>query len=419
MQETLEIKKEATAGSIRITVAGRIDAYWSDHLEKILQEEINAGHYALVLDFAELSYISSAGIRIIIGCYKQLQSLHGSFSLINASGNVASVLKMSGLSSLLKEEEGKKEEAAAQEKAAGDADRINISVRKLDAGASFRCTIVGKPEALFLSGYSPDDSHRISLRKTLFGIGAGAIGADFDSCRNRFGEFIALAGAAAYRPTDGSNRPDYILSAGTYEPELMILYGILWEGGFSHIADFEFPGTGGGAALGDLIEDIISAVPGMEQAAIAIIGETSGLVGAALSRSPLVCNYHAGESPFTFPGIRDNLYFTTEKIHRRTLSVTAGIVCRADKGSLKDLTRPLSVRSKLRGHFHAAVLPFRPLRKQMTDVSGAVRMLYDEGQIMDVLHLMNDERDISGIGESGFIRGSCWIGSISEISEKR
>lgn len=419
MEETLGIKKETFADSLRVGITGRIDAYWSDHLDRILQEEINAGHYAIELDFAEVSYISSAGIRIIIGCYKQLQRLNGSFSLINASGNVASVLKMSGLSSLLKEEESRKEESAAQGKAAGEGERIKLSVREIDAGASFRCMIVGKPEALFLSGYQPEDSHRISLRKTLFGIGAGAIGGDFESCRNRFGELIALAGTAAYRPTDGSNRPDYILPAGNYEPELMILYGILWEGGFSHIADFELPGTGGSATLSGLMEDITSAVPGIGQAAIAIIGETSGLVGAALSRSPLVCNFDSGESPFTFPGIRDNLYFTTERLHRRTLSVTAGIVCRADNGPLKDLTRPLSVRSNLRGHFHAAVLPFRPLRKQMTDVSGAVHMLYDEGQIMDVLHLMNDERDISGIGESGFVRGSCWIGNISEISEQR
>jgi hypothetical protein len=44
--------------------------------------------------------------------------------------------------------------------------------------------------------------------------------------------------------------------------------------------------------------------------------------------------------------------------------------------------------------------------------------LFEVENLQGVLHLLNDERE-SGAGQSEFLRGACWIGSIAEISAEK
>jgi hypothetical protein len=78
-------------------------------------------------------------------------------------------------------------------------------------------------------------------------------------------------------------------------------------------------------------------------------------------------------------------------------------------------TRRLSADSPLFGHFHAAVFPYRPLKKGIDQLEEIANTLFETGQILSVLHLLNDDRDIVGVGESEFSRGTCWISPIAEL----
>ena len=55
----------------------------------------------------------------------------------------------------------------------------------------------------------------------------------------RGGEFLAVSGAAAYQPTDGSNVPDYLIAEGSFVPELQVLYSAVCDGSFARLARFE------------------------------------------------------------------------------------------------------------------------------------------------------------------------------------
>ena len=70
-------------------------------------------------------------------------------------------------------------------------------------------------------------------------VGLGAFGNHFEDCQGRFGEFLAVAGAAAYQPTDGSNVPDYQMSEAMFVPELQVLYSLNCDGPFARLARFE------------------------------------------------------------------------------------------------------------------------------------------------------------------------------------
>jgi len=47
-----------------------------------------------------------------------------------------------------------------------------------------------------------------------------------------------------------------------------------------------------------------------------------------------------------------------------------------------------------------------------------VSTLFEAETLQGVLHLLNDDREITGAGQSEFVRGACWIGPITEVGER-
>jgi anti-anti-sigma factor len=98
----MEIKRKKEQGFEVLVLDGRLDAYWSDHLESELTKCIRDGIYKLRIDMSAVSYLSSAGIRVLLQSYKKLNKINGDFNLVNISKNVETVLKLSGIQALLK-----------------------------------------------------------------------------------------------------------------------------------------------------------------------------------------------------------------------------------------------------------------------------------------------------------------------------
>jgi hypothetical protein len=74
--------------------------------------------------------------------------------------------------------------------------------------------------------------------------------------------------------------------------------------------------------------------------------------------------------------------------------------------------RPLDRNSGLEGHFHAAVFPFHAFKKGRLDLGEAVHTLFGTESLQGILHLLNDDREIAGAGQSELTRGACWVGRI-------
>ena len=94
---TIEIKKNAK--EITIKVGGRLDTITAPALEKAINENIS-GINSLVLNFKELEYISSAGLRILLGAEKKMKKV-GSMKLTNVCDEVMEVLEMTGFADIL------------------------------------------------------------------------------------------------------------------------------------------------------------------------------------------------------------------------------------------------------------------------------------------------------------------------------
>jgi anti-anti-sigma factor len=403
----MEIVKLQMGDSIELKVTGRLDAYWSEHLGNELKATIREGNHHLILDLSGVDYISSAGIRVLLTYYGQLSEINGSLSVSGLTGPAKSILETAGLSTLLQ---------AAAPAAAPDTKskklksaHASFEVFTLRPPAELRCKLLGRPELLEQCAFQPENTTKLRLDKSSFAFGVAAFGNDWNECKDRFGEFLAVSGAAAYLPTDGTNVPDYLVSSGNYFPELVVLYGVVCSGEFSHLLRFEAEKEAGAVSLNEVIETVCDALETQRLGAV-VIAETAGLVGASLLKSPVL---QTTAGPFHYPETVDWLSFTPERAHSRSLALVTGMT--TPTADAPAVFRPFNKKRGLSGHFHAAAFPYRPLRKGQLKLEETVTTLFEAGSVEGLLHLLSDDREIGGAGESEFIRGACWIAPVTEM----
>ena len=99
----MEIKKEQIGTSLILSIAGRLDAATAPDLDKLIQNELS-GITDLTFDLAELAYIASAGLRVLLVAQKRMNK-QGTMKLIHVSKDVKEILEMTGFLSFLTVEE--------------------------------------------------------------------------------------------------------------------------------------------------------------------------------------------------------------------------------------------------------------------------------------------------------------------------
>ena len=94
---TIEIKR--TNELTTVMLVGRLDTTTAPALDKTLCENIE-DNASLVLDLKGLEYISSAGLRVLLGAQKRIGKM-GSMKLINVAEIVMEVFEMTGFADIL------------------------------------------------------------------------------------------------------------------------------------------------------------------------------------------------------------------------------------------------------------------------------------------------------------------------------
>jgi anti-anti-sigma factor len=85
-----------------ISVRGRVDALTSPDFEKHLSELIKGGERLILINFTDLEYISSAGLRSILATAKKLKADQGELLFTGLVGPVAEVFKISGFHTIFR-----------------------------------------------------------------------------------------------------------------------------------------------------------------------------------------------------------------------------------------------------------------------------------------------------------------------------
>ena len=95
----LNINKTIENGKALFALAGRLDTVTAPELEKALMELI-PDLTELKLDFTDLDYISSAGLRVLLAAQKAMNK-QGSMTLTNVNEAVMEILEVTGFTDIL------------------------------------------------------------------------------------------------------------------------------------------------------------------------------------------------------------------------------------------------------------------------------------------------------------------------------
>ena len=97
----LRIELEEIENRVVLRVNGRLDAASAPLLERKINSLIDEGHHRLILDFSQVDYLSSAGMRILLSSTKLLKAKKGSLILFSVAAEVEEIIKMAGFDKIL------------------------------------------------------------------------------------------------------------------------------------------------------------------------------------------------------------------------------------------------------------------------------------------------------------------------------
>lgn len=95
----LEIKNTKQNDQLTLLLNGRLDTTTAPDLEAVVNGNIE-GVTSLIFDFAELEYISSAGLRVLLAAQK-IMNRQGNLTVKNANSDIKEVFEITGFSDIL------------------------------------------------------------------------------------------------------------------------------------------------------------------------------------------------------------------------------------------------------------------------------------------------------------------------------
>lgn len=98
IENLTEVQKN---GVLVLRVKGKLDSILSPALEKHIFASLSEKKNKLLLDLSEVTYINSAGLRMLLSIKKQMKSLEGTFMVCCLRSEVLEMMKICGFDHVL------------------------------------------------------------------------------------------------------------------------------------------------------------------------------------------------------------------------------------------------------------------------------------------------------------------------------
>ncbi len=96
----MNIEKKQNGTEITLLLAGRLDTTTAPQLEMTIQESLE-GTERLILDFKDLEYLSSAGLRVLLSAHKAIMKQGGDMRIRHVNEVIHDVFEITGFMDVL------------------------------------------------------------------------------------------------------------------------------------------------------------------------------------------------------------------------------------------------------------------------------------------------------------------------------
>ena len=97
----MEIIQKEENGIVCIEIIGRLDADSSPEAEKVVKDAIKDQTNRILFNLASLEYLSSAGLRVLLGAAKEMRRKDGKIVLCALNEFVKEIFEVSGFQTLI------------------------------------------------------------------------------------------------------------------------------------------------------------------------------------------------------------------------------------------------------------------------------------------------------------------------------
>jgi anti-anti-sigma factor len=395
----LHINISTIDGHKSVNLNGRVDALSANELEKEFEGLTLTGERYIIVNFTDVSYISSAGLRIFLLTQKKLKKIGGELILFNIAESVREVFKVSGFDQVFRiiksfDELSVNSRVEENQKTAHIATINNISVEVITADAAKgKLKIIGSQEKQNSSSYTKDDVVQINNSEFKFGTGLAALGNDYDEYKGLFGESMIIDGNFYSYPAIKKSAVDFILSNEiSAKQTYKFLHGFGFSGSYSCLIKFNRADEY--VNLNEII-DVAGRYAKGNLFGIVIIAESGGIMGMHLKQIPIAENKPPLGNIFDQQNFSSWLDFPLEPINTDNIIAAVGIAVK-DKNILQPEYKQL-FSSDSDFHIHAGIFEKGSLNKNLVEFDVELKRILSELQINKIQHLLGQSKFKSGI----------------------
>ena len=384
--------------TIALKVIGRIDGATSAEFDSQISALSSEKHRRIIIDFTEVTYLSSAGLRVFISNQKKLKAIDGELMLYNMNETVEEVFKLSGLNSIFKTIQDLTE-FGAESDANHSAQQIS---EEYFADITYQCIKINNPDSqkseLKLFGdvsklanaeYAQSDVLNIPANDLRFCCGLAAIGDEYQDYKQFFGEALSIENNFFTYPATKNPNPDYMNNIDKTSNFMgNFLYGFAFGGEYSKVVRVKSESQS--YSLAELI-GLAKHVSDSNVFGIAIIAESAGVLGMNIKKVPLL-ELAVGKPIDIYSNelFYDWFDFPIEHSDYEAVMLAVGVVAKSMDELPNDLRRAFSGKSD--NHIHSIIFENGLVSRNMEDFSKEISRITTELEPQKIQHLLDDTR---------------------------
>jgi anti-anti-sigma factor len=413
----MEIHAERVDAILILALDGRLDAFGAAQLDEALKNALTPEDSTVVIDMANVAYLSSGGIRTLLATEKQLKPRKGGIQLCSLQSYPLKVLAMAGFDQLFtiwptREAALKHTRAFLSRREAQVAwDRLPTFTSR---GARFTVLEASHDEAVLkvtsdiakvlYAQLGDEDICTRRFSETEYSIGLGALGENVSACAPLLGEMITIGGTMVWLPTDGHDTPDFLIpQRDTGEVTIFTGFNVALDGPFNDLIVMECEGERC-LTLGDIYAVIFEFARERRPAfrgllSLALWADLDAVYSSGVKISPIKKFAPANREMIMH---QDNIAqwfdITTVPKHAGETMVSFGIgldlqsdLTSIDRDAINTLfyLHPANVGNKqMLLHNHGVIFKHVPWERTR-DLDEAIKRIVTEAEFIDMRHLLD------------------------------
>jgi len=455
----MDITSERVNGVLIITPEGRMDAYGALELNEAMETLISDTDLVVIFNMADVSYLSSGGIRSLLGTERTLKDKGGGTYLCNLNPYPLDVLKMAGFDQIfslqptindaldLQSTEMTQKPMKWDDLPHYDNEQISLTILEASTTDS-KLKVVGDISKVLNSQLGENDIYSRKFSDTEYSIGLGGLGEKMKDFLEIMGEMITIGGTMVWLPTDGHDTPDFLIPAtDTGMVTIHTGFNVALDGNFHDII-FAESKSSEGFTMDELYSSLFKMAREMKPSykgiiSLAIQADIGEFYRSGIKISPIKKFTPKNHEMIMHPdNIQSWMNISTNPMFQGETMVSFGVgvdlesdLSAFDEDVLGSLfyMHPANIGNKeMLLHNHAVVFKHIPLEKN-NDLDGKIRKIVQNGEFMDMSHLLDNSRingaliGVSYISDIVFeknqeimVHGQCerWNDTFKEITGK-